>query len=56
MIYDLGERLDLPAHHSGERRVVAETNHEDFLELVHENVAGDEPDLTAKHTREKLFR
>ena len=47
-IHDFSQQLDLRAHRSCERSVVGETNYEDFLELVHENDAGDERELTAK--------
>lgn len=52
-LHDLSQQLDLRPHCSREQGVVSESNDEDLLELVQENGAGDERDLTTKHTHQK---
>lgn len=55
-VYHLGQQLDLRTYRSRERGVVGETSYEDLLKLVHENGAGEERELTAKDTCQKLSR
>ncbi len=50
-IYDLGKQVDLGADRPRERGIVTKSSDEDFLELVHQNGAGDERELTAKDPR-----